>query len=163
MKAKLRPHNAKSGAFFAYAGLYLAQTAIAWPGLLALGLILGLILDPLGLGFLFGIPAAAPVFAGWVGMGLAAGYALNRKIQSASACFVLILPLALFAWDVRVAYSARYGLGWAGVWTEFFSRRCGGSECLNEGFVTAPLVASTAYCLGAFAALRQKVRENRTA
>lgn len=134
--------------------LYLKHQAIAWPGVTTGCILLGI--PPIqGALLLFGVPNGAPVFAGWLLAGGTLGYLINRKDCSWAACLVFFPPLAVFLWGLWVALHATVDGGWTGMWTAYFSNNCGASECMDEGFLTAPLYACVAYSLAAWLALRR--------
>jgi hypothetical protein len=135
-------------------GVYLAHLSVAWPLTFALGLALAST-SAVG-GALFDVPNSSPVFAGWLALGAALGFGLNRRHASLAACFVFLPPFVLFLHEASITMGMPFGGGWAGVWTAFFSRNCASSECLNELLVTAPLLSSVSYSVAAFAARRSR-------
>jgi hypothetical protein len=88
----------------------------------------------------------------WWG-GIALGFLINRRTLSRSACWVWIVGLTLLAafmfWDVTT-----FGRSWRYESSQLFSSDCHEGSCLLQQFVTAPVLNSIGYSLGAWLALR---------
>lgn len=135
--------------------LYLKHLAVAWPGLSLAIFVATLPLAYTPLSVIFAPPDCAPCFAGYWAVGALVGFWLNRRDCSRAASWVWLAPLALTAFSLPVYFRFPMDLGWSGVWTAYFSKNCGGSECLVELMETAPLITCVAYSLGALWARRQ--------
>ena len=105
--------------------------------------------------------------------GFGLGFLINRKLRDRAACWVGIigvLGLAILiicsyrGFETSAYYRQQTGDSyWAYLDESLFtsdSNKCGSSECLGQFFFTAPVVASVAYSLGAFLALRSKSKGN---
>lgn len=141
------------------AGFFLKHLAIAWIGVWFLCAACAIVLSLAGVNdAIFEVPNSAPIFAGWLLVGAALGYAFNRKDRSYAACFVFLPPFLLFLWDVWVTLHLQppYG-GWANVWHGDFSR----NGSVEEAILTAPLYATIAYSLGAWWSRRSDLGRGR--
>ncbi len=102
----------------------------------------------------------------WV-FGMLLGLLVNRFTRHRSACWVgavaLLFMFAVMVWDISIFKRSGYyatlthGHYWKYELGQLFSRNdasCSDSECLGKLFVTFPVVASIAYSIGAWLALR---------
>lgn len=137
---------------------YVKHLALAWAGASILALLCGQLISAVRLDFLFGIPESAPFFGGYLMVGALLGYLCNRE-ASRAALFVFLPPLMLLLWDAQFTLQMPVDGGWAGVWTAYFSRDCGMSECGGEIIEAAPLACCVGYALGAWCSRwRQRTR-----
>ena len=133
---------------------YAKHLLIAWTGLFALGVLLAGTVPGLTY-YTLDAPSAAPYFPGWIAIGLAAGFLINRRDRSPAACWVFVPPLLLFLLDAlqTIHRGAPYG-GWSYYLSNTFSPHCTSDACAGEALLTAPLYATIAYSIGSLIALR---------
>lgn len=102
----------------------------------------------------------------WVS-GILLGLLINRFAHHRSAYWAgtlaLLLMFAVMVWDISIYKRSGYygalthGHYWRYEFGQLFSRgdaSCSDSECLGKLFITVPVVASVAYSIGAWLALR---------
>lgn len=99
--------------------------------------------------------------------GAVVGYFMNRKEKDRSAYFIWVVPLIFVGYEI-LDNSRSFSQSWAHqsfprfIWDNFFGQECGGSECLDELFFTAPLFAATGYSVAAYFAPRFSRKEARS-
>ncbi len=94
----------------------------------------------------------APIFPGEIILGFFAGFAVNKFLRSGSAKWVWIFPAL---WLLSDFPSSIRSTGWSYTLNYLFGGKC--SDCVEVAFLVAPFYASTAYSLGAWAALERKI------
>jgi hypothetical protein len=84
-------------------------------------------------------------------IGLAGGFFVGRRSPRLLSWFVFLIPLILGIWELVTWIRLEpHGNEIAGLLRDnFLGTRCGASECLEELLITAPLIASIAYAMGA--------------
>lgn len=91
-----------------------------------------------------------PYFIFSIVVAFGAGLIINRFLPHRSAGWVWLLPTAWLIYSVaRFPHWEGQGNWWLYVWSTFFGRDCGASECVYEWMYTAPFYASAAYSVGA--------------
>jgi ABC-type dipeptide/oligopeptide/nickel transport system permease component len=88
-----------------------------------------------------------PYFAVPVAIAACLGFLSHRFSKSRSGAWSWVLPTAVLFLNIfpKMANSAQERK-W--IIDNFFSRGCGGTECLYELFITAPFYTSVAYTIG---------------
>jgi hypothetical protein len=89
-----------------------------------------------------------PYFVVPVVSGFALGIASRRLFRSRSAAWVWIAPTVILIWSVATWKTGGFRPYWQDVWNNYFSSRCGSSECAYEWLITAPFYTSVAYSFG---------------
>jgi hypothetical protein len=97
---------------------------------------------------LFQLLCDNPYFLGPILAAFALGILGNRVWKTRSALWVWLLPTIILILKVLTWKSHTSRSNLADAWANYFGSDCGGSECLNEVFVTAPFYTSVAYTLG---------------
>jgi hypothetical protein len=98
------------------------------------------------------------------GLAALAGFFLTRLLPSGFPGLVWIAGVAwLLLWIIRTlpSYDPRWCMGCSEsqyLWFSFFSYRNCMQECLGQMFVTAPMLSSIAYSIGAFLSSMTKRR-----
>jgi hypothetical protein len=93
-----------------------------------------------------------PTFAVPIILGLLAGHRFGRRLPAVASRLLWMLPLLFLAYQL---YFVDYRLQYPGenvraeLRNNYVGIHCGGSECLNEALLTAPLMAAFAYTVGA--------------
>jgi hypothetical protein len=102
-----------------------------------------------------------PTFLGPVLFGLALGYIFAGKLPRLSARLLFVVPLILAAHEVWdwIADSQPDVDMIKSLKVNFLGSGCGGSQCLEEPIVSAPLFSSIAYSIGSeLAAFRVRLK-----
>jgi hypothetical protein len=89
-----------------------------------------------------------PWFIGPVLAGFVFGFFAWRWFRSITGLFVWVAPVLMLFVAIASWKTGGFQPYWRDVWDNFFGAGCGGSECLYEFFVTAPLYSSLAFSLG---------------
>ena len=91
-----------------------------------------------------------PTFAVPVIIGLVFGYRFGNGLATLYSRLLFVMPLFIAVWEIggwmKYRYSGENLL--ASIVDNFFTSRCGGSECLEELMITAPLLSSLAWIFG---------------
>jgi hypothetical protein len=142
---------------------YLGHLALATYGIVALSFLLefppSLVLGPHGRFLDYFV--IGPTFALPIALGLLAGHRFGGRLPALASRLLWVPPFALLIYGLYSEYQYR----WPGenfqaeLWNNYVGIHCGGSECLNEALLTAPLIAALAYTLGAELG-RQQARRN---
>ncbi len=146
-------------------GTLLVAIVLGWP--------VGAIFSRFGMRrFLFAMPYNPFL---WIS-GALLGLFVNRFARNRSACWVgaiaLVYMFAIMVWDISIFRRSDYyatlthGHYWKYEFGQLFSpdnATCSASECLGQLLVTFPVVASVAYSIGAWLALRFRHDDVRTA
>lgn len=96
--------------------------------------------------FVVGPTLALPII-----LGLLAGHRFGKRLPALASRLLWVPPFLLLAHELYWGYKLPY----PGenvpmhLWNNYVGTRCGDTECLNEAFLTAPLVSALAYTLGA--------------
>lgn len=90
-----------------------------------------------------------PYWVGPVLTGFLLGVVSRRYFKGHEGFWVWVLPTLTLA--AAMVMTRPYGpySRWEYVWDNFFTSRCGDTECISEAVNTAPFYTSVAYSLGA--------------
>lgn len=89
-----------------------------------------------------------PTFLFPIIAGLVAGFVLGASLPRASSRLLLLLPLAMMVWELW-GWIHDPGITVHRLMDNFVGTNCESSECLEEGWLTSPLISAIAYSLGA--------------
>jgi hypothetical protein len=122
---------------------YVGEVILAMVGAVAAGEAFAFFIEYLRSGnmILDGPSCLGPVLAASI-LGCFVGFKFARSKGSYWVWVAGLLNFILFALDWRRDANVH---NWRVIWDNFFSSKCGDSECLYELFATAPLYASLAY------------------
>jgi hypothetical protein len=81
--------------------------------------------------------------------GVILGFILGTGLPKSSSRILFILPLAMMAWELWAFVHSNFDVTWQNFVNNFLGTQCGSSECLEEAWITSPLISSLAYSLGA--------------
>jgi hypothetical protein len=144
---------------------YVVHAAVASYGIMILGEVIEYLIGlPLGsqnrrLDYFF----IGPTFLFPILAGLILGFIFGARLPRSSSRLLFIFPLAIMAWEVWVFIHYNDEVTWRNFVNNFLGTNCTSSECLEEGWITSPLVSSLAYSLGAeFGRLKASFAASRT-
>jgi len=103
-------------------------------------------------------PLRGPYFWGPITFGVIAGILIGKNARPSVLLFLWLVPAVLLAWEVYGWWKYQYpgeNLRQS-LFDNFLGRNCSGSECLYEGFETAPLISAVVY--GATALISKLLR-----
>jgi hypothetical protein len=82
---------------------------------------------------------------------LTAGLLVGRRSPRVVSWFVFLIPLIFSTWEIVTWIRLEpHGIAMGKLLKDnFLGAECGASECLEEVLITAPLIASIAYAIGA--------------
>jgi hypothetical protein len=90
-----------------------------------------------------------PTFLFPIAIGLALGALWGTKLPRLSSRLVFLLPLFLLIWETRSFFRYNNDISWRNFYESFLGAHCESSECLGPLIITAPLLSSMAYAIGA--------------
>jgi hypothetical protein len=141
---------------------YVVHAAIASYGVMILGDIVELLL-PVRQGRRLDYFFIGPTFLFPILAGLILGFIFGARLPRSSSRLLFIFPLAIMAWEVWVFIHYNDEVTWRNFVNNFLGTNCTSSECLEEGWITSPLVSSLTYSLGAeFGRLKASFAASRT-
>jgi hypothetical protein len=130
---------------------YLVHAAVASYGIMILGEVIEYLIGlPLGsqnrrLDYIFIGPSFLfPILAGVI-----LGFILGTGLPKLSSRLLFIFPLAMMAWELWAFVHSHFEVTWQNFVNNFLGTNCTSSECLEEAWITSPLISSLAYSLGA--------------
>lgn len=127
---------------------YVVHAAIASYGVMILGDIVEVLL-PIRQGRRLDYFFIGPTFLFPILAGLILGFIFGARLPRSSSRLLFIFPLAIMAWEVWVFVHFNDEVTWRNFVNNFVGTNCTSSECLEEGWITSPLVSSLAYSLAA--------------
>jgi hypothetical protein len=141
---------------------YVVHAFIASYGVMILGDIVEVLL-PVRQGRRLDYFFIGPTFLFPILAGLILGFIFGARLRRSSSRLLFIFPLAIMAWEVWVFIHFNDEVTWRNFVNNFLGTNCTSSECLEEGWITSPLVSSLTYSLGAeFGRLKASFAASRT-
>jgi hypothetical protein len=129
---------------------YIAHAALASYGIMILGEVVQHLLElPLGsqtrwVDYYF----IGPTFLFPIVIGLILGVLWGASLPSTTSRLLAVVPLALLIWELW-GWAHEPGITLQHIVSNFVGRDCSSSECLEEAWITSPVISALAYSVGA--------------